>query len=187
MLFTETPLAGAFVIEIQPHADARGFFARSFCQKEFEANGLISVISQINVGRSILAGTLRGLHFQLPPYAETKVVRCTKGAVFDVIVDLRPESPTFLRHYSAELTEDNHRALYIPKRFAHGYQVLADDTELSYSTDECYASGYEGGLLYSDPELAIEWPVPVTSVSPKDQKWPLVAIQRGEIVKKMSL
>lgn len=187
MVFTETPLAGAFVIEIQPHADARGFFARSFCQREFAAHGLSPVIAQINIGRSILAGTLRGLHFQFPPHAETKVVRCTKGAVFDVMVDLRPESPTFLRHYSVELTEDNHRAVYIPKRFAHGYQALADDTELSYSTDEYYASGYEGGLRYSDPDLAIEWPAPVTSTSPKDQNWPLVVNQRGEIAERMSL
>lgn len=187
MLFTETPLAGAFVIDIQPHADERGFFARAFCRMEFEAHGLTPVIVQVNVGRSIMAGTLRGLHFQFPPHAETKVVRCTKGALFDVMVDLRPESPTFLKHYSIELTEDNHRALYIPKRFAHGYQVLADNTELSYSTDECYAAGYEGGLLYSDPELSIKWPVPVTSTSQKDRNWPLAAVQRDEIAIRMSI
>ncbi len=187
MVFTETPLAGAFVIDARRHSDARGFFARLFCQSEFEANGLAPAIAQINAGRSILAGTLRGLHFQFPPHAETKVVRCTKGAVFDVMVDLRPESPTFLKHFSVELTEDNHRALYIPKRFAHGYQVLAGDTELLYSTDEYYASGYEGGLLFNDPDLSIAWPVPVTSTSPKDQNWPLVATQRSEIARRMSL
>lgn len=175
------------MIDLEPHADSRGFFARSFCQREFEAHGLTPVIAQVNVGRSFAAGTLRGLHFQFPPHAETKVVRCTKGGVFDVMVDLRPESPTFLHHVAVELTEDNHRALYIPKRFAHGYQALCDNTELSYHTDEYYAAGSEGGLLFSDPDLSIPWPMPVTSISEKDQNWAAIAMQRDEMSRRMRL
>ena len=124
MLFTETKLRGAFVIDLERREDNRGFFARAFCQNEFSDHGLKPVIAQANIGFNRRRGCLRGMHFQYPPAAETKVVRCTRGAVLDIIVDLRPESPTFLEHISVELTADNHRAIYIPERFAHGYQAL---------------------------------------------------------------
>ena len=138
MIFTETKLKGAFVIDLERREDSRGFFARAFCQKEFEAHGLKPVIAQANVAFNFKKGTLRGMHFQFPPAPETKVVRATRGAILDIIVDLRPESPTYLRHISVELNEDNGRALYVPERFAHGYQVLSDKTETSYQVGEFY-------------------------------------------------
>jgi dTDP-4-dehydrorhamnose 3,5-epimerase len=187
MVFTETKLKGAFIIDIQPHKDSRGFFARAFCQKEFEAHGLKPVIAQANLAFNNIKGTMRGMHFQFPPAAETKVVRCTRGAILDIIVDLRPESPTFLQHVAVELTEDNHRALYVPERFAHGYQVLTDKTETSYQVGEFYTPGCEGGLLYNDPRLGLVWPLPVTAISDKDQVWPLLASQEEEVKSRMSL
>jgi dTDP-4-dehydrorhamnose 3,5-epimerase len=132
-------------------------------------------------------GTLRGMHFQFPPAAETKVVRCTRGAILDIIVDLRPESPTYLQHVAVELNEDNHRALYVPERFAHGYQVLVDKTETSYQVGEFYTPGSEGGLLYSDPKLGLQWPLPVSVISEKDQAWPLLAAQEADVKARMSL
>ena len=187
MIFTETALKGAFIIDIEPHNDSRGFFARAFCQKEFEAHGLKPVIAQANLAFNHQKGTLRGMHFQFPPAAETKLVRCTRGAILDIIVDLRPESPTWLQHISVELNEDNHRALYVPERFAHGYQVLADKTETSYQVGEFYTPGTEGGLLYSDPRLGLSWPLPVTVISPKDAAWPLLGVQETEVTERMSL
>ncbi len=139
MIFTETKLAGAFVIDLERREDDRGFFARAFCQHEFADHGLKPVIAQANIAYNRVAGTLRGMHFQFPPAAETKLVRCTRGAILDIIVDLRPESPTYLEHVAVELTADNHRALYVPERFAHGYQVLVDATETSYQVGEFYA------------------------------------------------
>ena len=133
--------------------DSRGFFARTFCQHEFEAHGLKPIIAQANIAFNHQKGTLRGMHFQFPPAAETKIVRCTRGAILDIIVDLRPESPTYLQHIAAELSEHNYRALYVPERFAHGYQVLQDKTETSYQVGEFYTPGSEGGLLYDDPRL----------------------------------
>src|SRR5215813_13228985 len=174
MIFTETALPGAYTIDIEPRTDSRGFFARAFCQKEFEAHGLKPVIAQANVAFNHKRGTLRGMHFQFPPAAETKVVRATRGGILDIIVDLRPESPTYLQHVAVELTEDNHRALYVPERFAHGYQVLCDKTETSYQVGEFYTPGVEGGLLYSDPKLGLTWPLPVTVVSDKDKVAPLL-------------
>ena len=187
MIFTETALKGAFIIDIEPHNDSRGFFARAFCQKEFEAHGLKPVIAQANLAFNHQKGTLRGMHFQFPPAAETKLVRCTRGAILDIIVDLRPESPTWLQHIGVELNEDNHRALYVPERFAHGYQVLADKTETSYQVGEFYTPGTEGGLLYSDPRLGLSWPLPVTVISPKDAAWPLLEVQETEVTERMSL
>ena len=187
MIFTETALKGAFTIDIEPHNDSRGFFARAFCQKEFEAHGLKPVIAQANLAFNHQKGTLRGMHFQFPPAAETKLVRCTRGAILDIIVDLRPESPTWLQHIGVELNEDNHRALYVPERFAHGYQVLADKTETSYQVGEFYTPGTEGGLLYSDPRLGLSWPLPVTVISPKDAAWPLLGVQETEVTERMSL
>ena len=181
MIFTETALAGAYILDLEPRPDERGFFARAFCQKEFEAHGLKPVIAQANVAFNHHKGTLRGMHFQFPPAAETKVVRCTRGAILDIIVDLRPESPTYLQHVAVELNEDNHRALYVPERFAHGYQVLRDKTETSYQVGEFYTPGSEGGLMYNDPRLGLCWPQPVTVISEKDQRWQLLDVQEADV------
>lgn len=171
MIFTETKLKGAFVIDIERREDNRGFFARVFCQREFGDHGLKPLIAQANVAFNKFKGTMRGMHFQYPPAAETKLVRCTRGGILDIIVDLRPESPTYLQHVAVELTGDNHRALYVPERFAHGYQVLADGTETSYQVGEFYTPGVEGGLLYNDSRLGLTWPLPVTEISGKDAAW----------------
>jgi dTDP-4-dehydrorhamnose 3,5-epimerase len=171
MIFTETALPGAFVVDIDARRDERGFFARAFCQREFGERGLKPVVAQANIAFNRVAGTVRGLHFQFPPAAETKLVRCTHGAIYDVIVDLRPESPTYLRHVGVELTAGNHRAVYVPERFAHGYQVLAPDTEITYQVGEFYAPELEGGLRYDEPRLAIAWPLAVSELSDKDRRW----------------
>ena len=187
MIFAETHLRGAFIIDIERREDSRGFFARAFCQHEFEDHGLKPVIAQANVAFNHLQGTLRGMHFQYPPAAETKLVRCTRGAIVDIIVDLRPESSTYLQHVAVELTEDNSRALYVPERFAHGYQVLRDKTETSYQVGEFYTPGSESGLLYSDPRLKLDWPLPVSVISDKDKLWRTLDEQEAELKAKMSL
>jgi dTDP-4-dehydrorhamnose 3,5-epimerase len=138
VIFTETKLSGAFIIDLERREDSRGFFARAFCQNEFAEHGLKTTIAQANVASNIHRGTLRGMHFQYPPTAETKLVRCTRGAILDIIVDLRPESETYLQHVSVELDEDNQRGLYVPERFAHGYQALRDNTDTSYQVGEFY-------------------------------------------------
>jgi dTDP-4-dehydrorhamnose 3,5-epimerase len=171
MIFTETMLAGAFMIDLDRKEDNRGFFARAFCQHEFLDHGLNPVIAQANIAFNSTCGTVRGMHFQFPPAAETKLVRCTRGAILDLIVDLRPESATYLRHVAVELSADNGRALYVPERFAHGYQVLEDRTETSYQVGEFYTPGVEGGLRYDDPGLGLDWPLPVTEISEKDLSW----------------
>jgi dTDP-4-dehydrorhamnose 3,5-epimerase len=186
VIFTETKLAGAFVIELERREDDRGFFARTFCQHEFAEHGLEPVIAQANLAFNKRRGTLRGMHFQYPPAAETKLVRCTRGAILDIIVDLRPESPTFLEHVAVELDAGSHRALYVPGRFAHGYQVLEDGTETSYQVGEFYAPEHEGGLRYDDPRLALEWPLPVTEQSDKDRLWPLLDEVEADLVARMS-
>lgn len=187
MRFTETSLAGAFIIDIEPRTDNRGFFARAFCQREFEEHGLKPAIAQANIAFNIRRGTLRGMHFQFPPHAETKVVRATRGAILDIIVDLRPESPTYLRSIAVELTADNHRALYVPERFAHGYQTLEDGTETSYQVGEFYAPGVESGLSPFDPALRLEWPLPVTEMSPKDRAWATLAEVGDTVRQRMTL
>ena len=187
MIFTETKLKGAFVIELERREDNRGFFARAFCQNEFKAHGLKPVIAQVNVASSVTKGTLRGMHFQYPPAAETKIVRCTRGALLDIIVDLRPESDTYLQHIAVELNEDNHRALFVPERFAHGYQTLSDKTETSYEVGEYYTPEAEGGLMYNDPRLGLKWPMPVAVISEKDQKFPLLDQIEPELKRKMNL
>lgn len=187
MIFTESKLKGAFLIDLDCREDDRGFFARTFCQKEFAEHGLNPVIAQANLAFNGVRGTLRGMHFQFPPAAETKLVRCTRGAILDVIVDLRPESPTFLEHIAVELTADNHRGLFVPERFAHGYQALADKTETSYQVGEFYAPGVEGGLRYDDPSLGIEWPLPTTEISEKDLGWALLAEVENAIRRRMDL
>ena len=172
MRFAETELSGAFVIDLEPREDERGFFARGFCQHEFEDHGLKPLIAQANIAYNRRKGTVRGMHFQIPPAAETKLVRSTRGAILDTIVDLRPESPTFLGNVSVELTEDNHRALYVPERFAHGYQVLVDETEASYQVGEFYSPDHERALPHDDPRLGLAWPLPVTVISEKDRNAP---------------
>jgi dTDP-4-dehydrorhamnose 3,5-epimerase len=185
MKFLETELTGAFIIDIEPREDARGFFARTFCQIEFANHGLKPVIAQANIAYNKSRGTLRGMHFQYPPAAETKLVRCTRGAILDIIVDLRPESPTYLDHIAVELTADNYRALYVPERFAHGYQVLADGTETSYQVGEFYTPNTEGGLHYNDPRLGLKWPLPVGEISPKDASWEPLAKVEAELKRRM--
>jgi dTDP-4-dehydrorhamnose 3,5-epimerase len=187
MIFTETALAGAFIIDIEPRGDSRGFFARAFCQHEFEEHGLKPTIAQANLAYNATRGTLRGMHFQYPPAAETKLVRATRGAILDIIVDLRPESPTYLEHIAVELTADNHRALYVPERFAHGYQVLEDQTETSYQVGEFYAPEHEGGLRYDDPRLGLTWPLPVGEMSVKDAGWRLLDDIEGELKQRMAV
>jgi dTDP-4-dehydrorhamnose 3,5-epimerase len=185
MIFTETLLEGAFIIDVERRDDNRGFFGRMFCQNEFSRHGLKPLIAQANVAFNYERGTLRGMHFQFPPMAETKLVRCTRGAILDIIVDLRPESPTFLQHVAVELSADNHRSLYVPERFAHGYQVLEDNTETSYQVGEFYAPGAEGGLHYADPDLNLEWPLPVTRISPKDAMWKPLAEAMADLRARM--
>jgi dTDP-4-dehydrorhamnose 3,5-epimerase len=187
VIFTETKLEGAFVLDIDAREDNRGFFARAFCQHEFEEHGLKPVIAQANLAFNRRKGSVRGMHFQFPPAAETKLVRCTRGAILDIIVDLRPESPTYLDHVAVELTADNHRALYVPERFAHGYQVLEDVTETSYQVGEFYTPEAEGGLRYDDPALGLAWPLPVTEMSDKDRAWALLADVEAEVVRRMTL
>jgi len=187
MIFTETALTGAFIIDIEARGDSRGFFARGFCQHEFADHGLKAVIAQANLAFNSKKGTLRGMHFQFPPAAETKLVRCTRGAILDIIVDLRPESPTFLEHIAVELTADNHRALYVPERFAHGYQVLEDNTETSYQVGEFYTPDMEGGLRYDDPRLELTWPLEIGEMSAKDAGWPLLDEIEAELKERMSV
>jgi dTDP-4-dehydrorhamnose 3,5-epimerase len=186
MRFVECDLSGAMVLEPEPVQDDRGHFARLFCRREFEAHGLNPCVAQANVAFNRLRGTVRGLHFQYPPAAESKLVRCTRGAILDVIVDLRPESPTFLRHVAVEISAANRRSLYIPERFAHGYQTLEDGTETSYLVGEFYAPEFEGGLLHDDPRLGIAWPLAVAAVSAKDRRWAPLADVEPELVGRMT-
>ena len=187
MVFTETKLKGAFIIDIERREDSRGFFARSFCQREFEAHGLKPIIAQANIALSKQKSTLRGMHFQYPHAAETKLVRATRGAILDIIVDLRPESPTFLQHIGVELTEDNQRILYVPERFAHGYQTLADMTETSYHVGEFYTPATEGGLAYNDPRLGLKWPLPVSVISERDKSWKPFDEIESELKRRMTI
>jgi len=187
MIFSETRLKGAFIIDLERKKDERGFFARTFCQNEFRERGLKPFIAQTSISSNLRKGTLRGMHFQYPPGAETKVVRCTRGAILDIIVDLRPESPTFLEHITVELNDENMTALYVPQRFAHGFQALRDDTDTSYQIGEFYAPNTEGGLRYDDPRLGLRWPLPVSKISPKDQALRPIREIEGELRRRMSL
>jgi dTDP-4-dehydrorhamnose 3,5-epimerase len=172
MRFTPTELAGAFIIDLERHEDTRGYFARTFCRREFAAHGLNPELVQANCSWNARKGTLRGMHYQVPPAEETKLVRCTRGAVYDVIVDLRPESPTFLRHVGVELTAENGRQLYVPEAFAHGFLTLVADTELAYLVGEFHTPGAERGVRHDDPGLGIEWPAAIEVISAKDAAWP---------------
>lgn len=172
MKFYKTELEGAYIIELEKLEDDRGFFARTWCQKELENHDLVSRIAQANVSFNTKAGTLRGMHYQAAPYEETKLIRCTRGALYDVIVDLRRDSPTFKKWMGVELTANNYKMLYVPKNFAHGFITLDDDTEVLYFISEFYTPGAERGLLWDDPELGINWPRPVAVISEKDAGWP---------------
>jgi dTDP-4-dehydrorhamnose 3,5-epimerase len=172
MIFKETKLKGAFIIEIEKLADERGFFGRAWCQKEFEAHHLVSHFVQCNNAFSKQKGTLRGLHYQASPHQEVKLMRCIRGAVYDVIVDLRPDSQTYLQWLGVELTQDNYRMLYVPEEFAHGYQTLTDDTEVFYPTSQFYAPQSERGVRWDDPAFGIEWPITQSVIiSDKDRSW----------------
>ena len=172
MKFHATELQGACIIELDKLQDERGFFARTWCQREFEGQGLVARVVQANTSFNTRAGTLRGMHYQAAPYQETKVVRCTSGALYDVILDLRAESPTYKRWIAVELTAANGRMLYVPADFAHGFITLEDNTEASYLISESYTPGAGRGIRWNDPEFAIEWPCPVEVISEKDAGWP---------------
>jgi dTDP-4-dehydrorhamnose 3,5-epimerase len=187
MQFSETALRGAYIVDPERRSDDRGYFARTFCQREFREHGLLPIIAQVNTSFSLTAGTIRGMHFQFPAASEAKLVRCTRGAIMDVIVDLRPESATYLQHVAVELNEDNGRALYVPERFAHGYQVLRDKSEAFYSATEFYSPSDESGIRYDDPRLGIHWPLSVSVVSEKDRVWPLLAERESEIRSRMTV
>jgi dTDP-4-dehydrorhamnose 3,5-epimerase len=172
VVFTETGLSGAFIVDVERHVDERGFFARSWCNREFDERGLNPSVVQCNVSGNKVKGTLRGMHYQVAPHAEVKLVRCTKGSIYDVIVDLRASSPTFLRHVCVELTADNHRALYIPEGFAHGFMTLQDDSEVFYQMSALYEPSAARGVRWNDPIFGIAWPLPVSVVSTRDREYP---------------
>jgi dTDP-4-dehydrorhamnose 3,5-epimerase len=169
VIFQETVLPGAFLIDLEKRGDERGFFARVFCEKEFAAHGLVSRFVQVNNSLSVELGTLRGLHYQLPPHAETKVVRCIRGALWDLILDLRPDSPTFGKSVGVELSAENRRMIYVPKGFAHGFVTLTEGTEAFYFTDEFYVPGSERGIRWDDPHFGLEWPTAPRVISDKDR------------------
>ena len=179
MKFTPARLADAMVIDLEKRGDTRGFFARTFCTAEFAAAGLETVFPQTNHSRSAVAGTLRGMHFQRAPHGEVKLVRCVKGAIYDVIIDLRPGSPSYRRWEGFDLTEENGRMLYVPTGFAHGFQTLEDDTHVTYQVSHPYTPEAEGGVRWDDPAFAIRWPLPVGVISDKDAAWPAVDLAAG--------
>jgi dTDP-4-dehydrorhamnose 3,5-epimerase len=174
MRFSETPLPGVVLVELEPISDERGYFARMFCARELDAEGLVSRFVQTNTGFNERAGTLRGMHLQSAPHAEVKLVRCTRGVAFDVAVDLRPDSPTYRSWVGFQLTEDNGRQLYIPEGCAHGYLTLEPRTEVVYQTSAFYARDHATGVHHADPAFGIEWPADVEVLSERDRTWPLL-------------
>lgn len=172
MRITQLEVDGVHLVEMEPHTDDRGFFARSFAAEEFREHGMVPDVAHCNVSFNHRAGTLRGFHLSLPGHPESKFVRCTRGAVVDVAVDVRPDSPTYLKHVAVELTADNRAALYLPPHVAHAYQTLTDDSEVLYMVSVPYRAGAEIGFRYDDPAFGISWPLPVSSVSDKDAGWP---------------
>lgn len=170
MIFSPTPLAGCYLISLEPVTDSRGWFARTYCKDEFEQIGHAKEWVQLNHSFSSKKGALRGMHYQLPPFTEIKMVRCIAGAVYDVVIDLRKDSATFLRWYGTELSAANKKMLYIPEGFAHGFQTLEDNTELIYHHSALYTPGYEAGILYNDPAVGIQWPFTPTEISERDKK-----------------
>lgn len=176
MIFRELKLPGAYLIELQPHTDARGQFARAWCREEFRKQGLATDFVQGNVSVNPHAGTVRGMHYQRAPHGEVKLVRCVRGAIYDVIVDVRPDSPTYLQWVGVELSPKALTMLYVPVDFAHGFQSLEPDSEINYLVSSAYAPGAGAGLRYDDPALAIDWPLAVSQISTQDQGWPLVEV-----------
>ena len=174
MHFTETDLVGVWVIDPNPHKDERGWFMRVWCAREFAEHGIDFIPVQANMGFSINKGTVRGMHFQKAPALEAKLVRCTRGAIYDVALDIKPESPTYGKWYGVELTAENGRMLYVPEHCAHGYQTLKKHTEIYYLTSGYYAPNLASGARFDDPAFSIQWPIPVTVVSEQDRNWPLV-------------
>lgn len=172
MIFTRTKLADATIIDVERREDARGYFGRTYCEREFEANGLPTGVVQTNMSLTRKAGTLRGMHYQVAPSAEDKLVRCMRGAIWDAIVDLRPESSTYCQWIGVELNEDNGRMLLVPKGFAHGFVTLTDDAAVNYQVSEFYTPVAERGARHDDPAFDIAWPVPVLDMSDKDRSWP---------------
>lgn len=172
MIFTPTDLAGAMIVDLDRKEDERGFFARSWCQDEFTDHGLKHNLVQCNVSFNKVMGTLRGMHYQVAPHEEAKLVRCTAGAIYDVIIDIRPRSKTYLRHLAVELTAENRRALYIPEGFAHGFMTLNDNTEIFYQMSAFYVAEAQRGVRYDDPAFGIRWPLPVAQISDKDRAYP---------------
>lgn len=172
MNFTETPIAGAYIIDVNRIGDDRGFFGRLWCEREYDQMGLVTRIRQSNIGVSRTAGTLRGLHYQKAPHREVKIVRCVRGAMFDVIVDLRPDSPSYRQWFGMELNQNNATMLYVPEGCATGYQTLVDDTEMYYLTSEFYHPESATGVRYNDPAFEIQWPKEVTVISDNDIQWP---------------
>jgi len=183
MTFTETRLQGAFILDPERHEDSRGYFARTFCQRELAEHGLEPQIAQGSVSFNRTRGTVRGMHFSA---RETKLVRVTRGAVLDVIIDLRPESPTWLQHLAVALTAENGRSLYVPARFGHGFQVLEDGTETSYQISAFYEPGTEAGVRHDDPRLGLRWPLPITAVSERDQGWALLADTEEQLKRRLA-
>lgn len=174
MRFTRTTIEGAWVIDLEPRVDSRGSFARAYCQREFAEHGIRFEIVQANLAFTNLAGVVRGLHYQEPPHEDQKLVRCVRGAVLDVIVDMRPQSPTYRAVFSVRLDAVERRALFVPGGVAHGYQALEDGTEFLYMTDQFYTPGLEHGVRYSDPHLGSPWPLPPRDVAERDETWPLL-------------
>jgi dTDP-4-dehydrorhamnose 3,5-epimerase len=172
MLFTETRLKGAYLIDVERHTDERGFFGRSWCREEFETRGLDPRLVQCNISFNEKQGTVRGMHYQTDPYQESKLVRCTMGALYDVIIDLRPDSATFAQWLAVELTSENRRGLYIPRGFAHGFQTLSDNTEVFYQMSEFYHPEAARGVRWDDRAFCIEWPIKTLVISEKDQQYP---------------
>ena len=175
MTFTETPLSGAYLVTLSPHSDDRGWFVRTYDQTAFAQIGHTADWVQMNHSLTRQTGAIRGMHFQYPPHAEIKLVRCIAGNVFDVIVDLRSSSPTFGQWFGAELSAENQVAMYVPKGFAHGFQTLANDCQLIYCHSECYASEHEGAVRFNDPRIGIDWPLPVTDLSTRDANHSLIS------------
>lgn len=171
MKFTETNLKGAYVIEIEPLKDERGFFARSWCRREFEENGLNANLVQCNISFNHKKGTIRGMHYQVRPHEEEKLVRCTMGSIYDVIIDLRSDSPTYKKCYAAELTALNRRMLYVPAGFAHGFQTLEDNAEVFYQMSQFFHAHSARGVRWDDPAFSIDWPLEVTTISDKDRSY----------------
>jgi len=174
MIYKPTPLPGSYLVCLEPRTDERGMFARAFCAREFAENGLEFNFVQANISVNNHIGTVRGMHFQYPPHDEVKLVRCIKGSIYDIIVDLRQESPAYLQWFGAELSDGNGHMMYVPKGFAHGYQALCDGATAHYMVSAYYEPASEGGCRYDDPTFGISWPMPITNISDKDSAWPLI-------------